>query len=64
MLLNRSPLYMPAYTTGIVTRAACEPNDDAITATHIVFSRVERLQTAYRSIYVPLTVRAVRFSRG
>jgi hypothetical protein len=55
---------MQVYTTDIVTRSACEPNDDAITATHIVFSRVERLQAAYRSIYVPLTVRAVRFPQG
>jgi hypothetical protein len=64
MLLNRSPLYMQEYTTGIFTHSACEPNDDAITARPVVFSRVYGLQTAYRSIDVPLTVRAARFPQG
>jgi hypothetical protein len=41
-----------------------EPNDDAITARPVVFSRVYGLQTAYRSIDVPLTVRAARFPQG
>ena len=47
MLLNRSPLHMPVYTTGIVTRSACETGEDAITARRVAYSRVCRVQIAY-----------------